>query len=184
MRVVQGPGRFFITFIAFIVFVAIVAFHAQGAEVDEKPNSYELGIHGGPLLPNRVAGVTEILSMVGVRAAAPTDKGMFELDFITGRGLGVVYHSASFDYRLDIVNDYRPVFFLLGGHVDSFEPLERSQRIAFGWHYGGGITEKIAGPIHFRADFRHRFGPGSELYIGVGILYRFPSSASSSNSGN
>ncbi len=138
-------------------------------------NSYDIGLHFGPLLPNRISKVRDIIPGWGVRLAAPTAKGIFELELYHGQGSGIVYRTASFDYRLDIPNPYLPTHFILGMHADLYSPPNLDSRYAGGWHYGGGITEEIAGPLLLRADFKYRYGPGESLYVGVGLLYRIQS---------
>lgn len=133
----------------------------------------ELGLHAGPLLPSKVPAVTEIVQGWGARFSVPTRKGVFELDSFLGQGDGTTYSSLAFDYRLDIDNDVLPAHFLLGLHTDWFSPPGEGYRFSGGWHYGGGISQHVGGPIYFRGDFKYRFSPGNSVYVGIGFLYRF-----------
>jgi hypothetical protein len=63
--------------------------------------------------------------------------------------------------------------------MDQYKGSHKSWSTGTGWHYGGGSTLPIAGPILLRFDFKSRFGPGNSLYVGVGIVYRLPSSSAS-----
>jgi opacity protein-like surface antigen len=144
-------------------------------EADLAASSWELGVHAGPLLPSRIPYVREIVQGWGGRVAIPTAKGVFEIDNVHARGSGIVYNTLSLDYRADIKNDYLPTHFLIGFHGDYFHGPERGFTYAGGWHFGGGLTEKLAGPVYFRTDFKYRFSPGTSLYVGIGVSYRFGS---------
>jgi hypothetical protein len=153
----------------------LLSFAAQGRAAENDENGFEVALHAGPLLPSRIAYVREIVQGWGARVSVPTAKGIFELENFHARGDGIVYNTVSMDYRLDIKNDYLPTHFLLGFHGDYFHGPNRDWVPAGGWHFGGGVSEKIAGPVFFRTDFKYRFSPGTSLYVGVGITYRFSS---------
>lgn len=135
-------------------------------------HSYDIVMNFGTLLPSR-NGLTESVPGWGMRAAAPTSKGIFEAGFYSGIGNGTIYRSATIDYRMDLIADLVVAHFLLGFHGDQFSSETASSRYAGGWHYGGGVTQYLAGPFLFRFDFRHRFSPGQCVEITVGLTYRF-----------
>jgi hypothetical protein len=162
-------------FMATSIFLFSLESGAQDAQDDSRAST-ELGVHSGPLLPSRISGVREIVPGWGLRASFPTGRGVFETDSFFGRGSGIEFNSLALDYRLDVANSYLPVHFLLGLHVDQYKGVGKPWTVASGWHYGGGTSLKIAGPLSMRVDFKSRFGPGDSLYVGVGFVYRLPSS--------
>lgn len=150
---------------------------AEGASLSSEPSpskSYDFNIHGGPFLPSGIPYVRQLMNAWGLRASAGTRKGVFEAGFFTAHNDGISYTSTFLDYRIDVANEYGPVHFLLGGHGDYYTPLGKSSKIAGGWHYGGGFTIHVSGPVYIRADFEERFSPGTTVYVDVGITIRIP----------
>lgn len=135
--------------------------------------SAEVGFGFGSLLPAR-NGLKEIVPGWAIRGSLPTSMGFFEAQYYNGIGYGIIYRSVTIDYRADLHFD--PIFahFLLGFHIDQYEQAtpEIPRRFAGGWHYGGGITQLIAGPVSARFDFRHRFGPGHVVEVLLGLTFR------------
>ncbi len=157
-------------FIALVLFITPFSFlHAQ----NETRGTAELGFAFGPLLPAR-NGLMELVPGWAVRGGLPSSLGFFEGEFYNGIGNGIVYRSAVVDYRLDLAVEPLLVHFLIGFHLDQYEQStpEIPRRFAGGWHYGGGLTQWIAGPLDARFDFRHRFGPGQVVEVLVGLTYR------------
>lgn len=147
---------------------------AQDAFQNSSRNFWDLSAHAGSLLPS-VRFVREIVPGWGLRAATSTSRGTFELETFHGRGNGIVYHSVSLDYRLDLLGDILPVHFVIGGHMDFYQaPRVPDLTPAGGWHFGGGLLQPIIGPLAMRFDFKYRFSPGQSVYVGVGFLYRLP----------
>ncbi len=138
--------------------------------------AYEAGLDFGTLIPSR-NGLMEMVPGWGLRAGIPTGKGYFEVHAFSGIGNGIVYRSAVVDFRLDVAIETINSHFLLGFHGDQYDQATppASSRFAGGWHYGGGISQPIAGPVLARFDFRHRFSPGQVVEITLGLTYRFSS---------
>ena len=137
--------------------------------------SYEFGVHFGTLLSQRI-GVTEPVPGWALKAGMPTLSGVFEAGIYLGNGNGISYRSASFDYRLPFEFDVITGHVLLGVHADQYAtdfPRPASSKFSGGWHYGGGVSQHIVGPVLLRADFRHRFGPGISLEATLGLSIRF-----------
>lgn len=155
-----------------LVSLAPLSTHAQ-QEAEAK--GMEIGIHAGPLMATQIPRFREFISGWGARFSVPTEKGVFELDSYFARGMGQEYVSGMLDYRLDLPTEILPVHALLGVHVDRYVVPGREGRVAGGWHFGGGFTERLAGPLSVRADFKFRFGPGNSAWVGVSLVYRLPS---------
>ncbi len=148
---------------------------APPEKVEHPKYSPEIGLHSGPLIMSQVGGVDDILPSWGARLGLLTKMGTIETDTLFAHAYGVTYYVAGLDYRLDIINDYIPVHFLIGGRFDYFKPNNEPKfKIAGGWHYGGGVIEQIGGPWAVRGDFKFRFSPGTSIYISLGLMYRFP----------
>ncbi len=157
---------------------ALIAFSAMLAGPNTVHAQTEVGIGFGPFLPSKISRVREIQNSWGLRVGTGTERGFFEVDWAHGRGDDIIYNAFSLDYRMSLAGtsalDELPVHFLLGFHMDYFKGREQDFRSAGGWHYGGGIRLPIGGqssPVLFRADFRHRFSPGSSLLVLVGFSF-------------
>jgi hypothetical protein len=147
----------------------------NSAELGPDPRrSYDLNISFGTLFPSK-NGLREGVPGWILRASVPTLTGVFEAGLFSGIGNGIVYRSASLDYRMDLILDPVAAHFLIGFHGDQFSAETASSRFAGGWHYGGGITQFLAGPLLFRFDFRHRYSPGQAVEITLGLVYRLGS---------
>lgn len=140
-------------------------------------NAYDFVINFGTILPSR-NGLKEMIPGWGLRIATPTQHGTFETGLLSAIGNGIVYRSAMIDFRLDSSLDWVSTFFLLGFHGDQFESGKVSSSFTGGWHYGGGANLYIAGPLFFRFDFRHRFSPGQNLEVTLGLTCRFAAGGS------
>lgn len=137
---------------------------------------YEVELYGGALLPNRVAGVREIINIWGVRTALPSGKGIVEVDLFNGRGDGNVYTSGSLDYRFDFATSFSPIHALVGFHIDTWATRTASFW-GGGWHLGGGMAIPIFERFFFRADFKYRFSPGQSVDADMGFFYLHPISS-------
>lgn len=145
----------------------------------EAKNSYDLGIDFGTIIPSR-NGLDELVPGWGFRGSYPTSKGTFEANMFNGIGNGIVYRTIGADFRMDIVVENIYAHVLLGGHMDQYDQASppESKRFAGGWHYGGGVSQHIGGPLLMRFDFRHRFSPGQVVEITLGFTYRIPAGQS------
>lgn len=145
---------------------------------------YELGAHVGNLLPNHIDGVTEILGLGGFRGAmriAPLTYA--EAGMILGNGNGVEWKNVHVDVRMDI-----PVENLVGVAYVGFDTLyykgnDGETRTGFGGHAGGGIQALLSGALWVRGDMKFGFSPGTSLYVGFGLVFRFGGGASSGSNG-
>jgi hypothetical protein len=164
--------------------VAIAALPRAMSQTSDGPmnprTSYDLAALTGTFLPSRIRGVRELVPGWGLRASAPTRQGVFEISAYTGRASGQIYNSLGLSYRLDIdVLDVVPAHFMIGLHSDNYEGVYRNgtptgPKFGGGWHYGGGLSQSLAGPFLLRGDFRSRFGPGQSLEITASLVYRIP----------
>jgi hypothetical protein len=180
MRMLPSPRRFKVkaAFTALTIALFAAPAFAQEAEsgASDPRHSYDLNLNFGTFLSART-GIDQDVPGWGLRLSVPTAKGVFEFGGFSGIGHGAIYRSAALDYRLDVVFDSVAAHFLLGFHADQYDqtdPVIAQSKFSGGWHYGGGITQQLAGPILFRFDFRHRFSPGQALEVTLGLSYRIP----------
>jgi hypothetical protein len=134
---------------------------------------YEFGFSVGNLLPNQIAGVTEIMGLGGVIAGmqlAPLSYA--EAGLIMGNGNGVTWKNAHLDFRIDIPIENLVGLAYVGADMTYFSGVTGGTRMIFGGHTGGGVMTHLGGSVWGRADMKFSFSPGTTLYIGIGIEFR------------
>lgn len=153
-------------------------------EKEEMPGStaqYEAGFHMGKLLPNQIPGVTEILSLGGLRGGYRISPSSFlESGIIFGNSKGVQWKNYHADIRLDQPIEGVLAMAYLGVDMFYYTGINQSSKLLFGGHAGGGVKAHISGGTWFRVDMKFGFSPGTSLFIGAGFEYRFGESSASS----
>lgn len=162
-----------------IFFILAVNCYAQtppaGGGENAGPHGSEFSIHTGPLLPNQIEGMSEIQPVWGLRYGMPTGKGMLEFGLANSRAEGVLYYNFSGSYRYDLVLEEVTGFIYFGLDVHQWSsPPTDTTRIAPGAHVGGGMMLPLGDSIWFRSEMKFNMNPGTALYIGFGLVVRFP----------
>jgi hypothetical protein len=170
-------SRFFSTS---LIVLALLSFSAFGqADATEgggggPPGNYEIGFHLGDLLPNQIQGVSEIMSLGGIRGAYRfAQAGWIETGFMTGNEDGQTWRDLHGDLRMDIPVENLIAFATVGLDAVQYSGPTRSSILNLGGHVGGGIQVPIGGAFLFRSDMKFGFSPGTSLYIGFGLTWRF-----------
>jgi hypothetical protein len=166
---------------AWLLVFATCIIRAEAADTESIYNprhSYEFGAYGATFLPYHILGVTEIVPGWGFLAAVPTSKGVFELATFLGRGNGIDYDSVAVDYRYDIPFDTLEMHAFAGVNADTYASDRFTETFVGGWHFGGGVSMQLGGPVFLRSDFRYRLGPGLSLLVNVGLDIRLPADSS------
>lgn len=142
-------------------------------EKEKVSQGIEWGLHTGPVLPNQIQGMSEILLSWGGRFGFPTPRGQLEFGIINGRGSGIEYYNVSASLRGDMmVEDLTGIFYIgFDGHY--YSPPDTSQFVfVAGGHVGTGIIMHVGGDVWFRSDMKFNMNPGTALYIGFGFVLR------------
>jgi hypothetical protein len=141
---------------------------------------YEAGFHLGKLLPNQIPGVTEIMSLGGIRGGYRISPSSFlESGLIMGNGKGVQWKNYHADVRMDMPIEGILAMAYLGADAIYYTGVKKSSKLIFGGHAGGGIKTHVSGNTWFRVDMKFGFSPGTSLYIGAGFEFRFGEADSS-----
>lgn len=148
---------------------------AQQPEQDKKIG-FEWGLHTGPLLPNQIEQVTEIMPMWGARVGFPNRNAMVEIGATSARAYGTSLYNGHISYRGDITVESLTGIFYAGLDLYHITPPEQSGRTEGGGHVGAGLMTLIGDVAWFRADMKFNINPGTALYIGFGITFRLPDS--------
>lgn len=140
---------------------------------DGPPGNYEFGFHLGQLLPNQIEGVSEIMSLGGVRGGMRIAKqGWFEAGFMMGNEDDQTWREITTSIRMDIPVENLVGIASIGLDVLQYRGPGQSLTFGIGGFAGGGIQTSIGGPLLFRAEMLFGFNPGTTLYLGFGFTYR------------
>lgn len=167
-------------FLAIFLICAGTSVWAQGQQQQQqtagRPGQnalYEFGFHLGNLLPNQIEGMTEIIGLGGARGGfriAP--ETYFEMGMIAGNGEGAEWKDLHADFRMDIPVENLVGVAYIGADTIYYKGVDRSTKLVFGGHAGGGVQGHLTGLVWFRADMKFGFNPGTSLYIGAGLVFR------------
>jgi hypothetical protein len=147
---------------------------AEGEDVSGSKALYEAGFHLGNLLPNQIPGVTEIIGLGGVRVGARIAPQTYcEGGFITGNGAGVQWKNAHIDARMDIPVEGLVGLAYVGADTVYYKGADTTSHVIFGGHAGGGVQALLSGNLWFRTEMKFSFNPGTSLYIGAGLEFRW-----------
>lgn len=169
--------------------LSLVAISIFALAKPSKSHATEFGLSFGSFLPSRIGGVREVMNGWAARTGLSGSAGDFEIEYFNAHGSGDHYHTIAFDFRLDLEKASGvafPIHFNMGFHTDAYQASdslgnELGTRTAGGWHYGGGILYQLGSrqsPYAIRADFKHRFSPGTSLIVLIGVNFSTDSQGS------
>lgn len=164
---------YIITFVCLFIFSPKLWAQTQEDDKDKKLGSV-YGVHVGPLLPNQIPGMTEIMPTWGVRYAFPVRKGLIELGAANARAKGVIYYNGSLSMRGDFSLDDLNGVAYAGFDTHYYAPPSSTFKMYFGAHAGGGFAMHLGDLLWFRTDMKFNVNPGTALYIGFGFEWRAP----------
>jgi hypothetical protein len=164
-----------------IAFLLATNAAAQQQDPEKQEYAFEWGAHTGPLLPNQVEGITEIMPTWGARVGFPHRKAFVEIGGTSSRAYGTSIYTGSISYRGDITVETLTGIFYAGLDLHHMTPPDQSGTLEGGGHIGAGIMTLIGDVAWFRADMKLNINPGTALYIGFGIHFRIPDSGENSN---
>ena len=137
---------------------------------------YEAGLHTGFLLPNDIAGVTEIMALTGVRGAILMPGDFYaEAGFMAGNGDGQQWKTIHLDARLDFPVETLIAMAYIGLDTHHYSGPDVSSTFAFGLHVGGGFKAEVGKNVSLRTDMKFNGQPGTSLFFGFGVDIGFGS---------
>lgn len=154
--------------ILIVFWLAPHALFAQAGSSSSAPTqTFYLG--AGPMLPNAIDGVSEIMPTWGARYGFQSGLGMLEPGFNIAKAYGVTYYNPFLSMRGSFpVEGFLAILYAgIDGHY--YTPPDEATKMAFGGHVGGGLSVKAAGNLWLRTDMKFNFNPGTAMFIGFGL---------------
>lgn len=168
--------------------LTLILFTSSPACPQENSGSahYDVGLKMGSFLPYGIEGVRELLPMWGVRFGHSIGKNLaLEYDLDMANAKGVSYYNPYISLRTDFaIGGILPVFTMIGidGHyykrADAYGEItgtrfEFDYQSTAGWHIGFGSQAHLFDQFYLRSDVRMGFGPGQQVTVSIGGIYRF-----------
>ena len=133
----------------------------------------EFSFAGGPILPNLIPEMDEIVQIGGLRykfANSPV-----ELSAYNGNGSDISYNNFSLGARGNIPIDGGMVALAyVGLDYHYYQPSNGADYLhGTGGHIGGGLMTYVGGKVWFRTEMKFNLNPGTALFIGFGFNFVF-----------
>lgn len=180
-----------------------VKVYAQAQDAEKKegglPSRFamerkEAGFFCGPFLPNQIPGISELMPLCGARVGLKVNENTWmEPSFLSGSGHAQQYRIASLGFRTDMAYDDIIASLYAGPSIHfATQPLVDAAgnsigdqtNIYIGGHLGGSLWAKINDVFYFRSDMSFYLSPGTSLYIGFGVVFRFDPGGSGESGGS
>ena len=165
------------------VLVLLMGLEALGQDNNEQEEEEDLlrfSVSVGRFLPSRIAGISEIIPSVAIRAAINRKTYFFETSLEGGNAHSVHFHTLAFRVR-SFMDSITPGAFWVFGLQNMYYqrknvPFEgviindATTQSWGGWHYGFGYLSNKS-KLSPRIDFVLAQKPGVALYISIGFEF-------------
>ena len=134
----------------------------------------EFNIQTGPMLPDQIHGVTEILPTWGFFYKVPMAGAGLEFGLLNSHSNGLDYTSLPIRGRFDIsIDHYMTALAFAGPEINYYTEANSSNPMTVvGFHAGGGLMYHVLETLWFRFDMKYSVNPGDALYFGFGFSFR------------
>ncbi len=135
----------------------------------------EISLYLGQQLPSGIEGVTEILPVFGGRYGLQTARiGVAEFGLFNTHAQGVDFTTLEASLRGSIETSPGVDVVYFGGlDFNYYRPENQEDRkTATGFHVGAGGMMQITNNLWLRGDLKFMGGPGTNLYLLGGIVFK------------
>lgn len=163
---------------ASILFLLFSIFSVSAWAQDQAAISpaWEVGALVGRLLPNQVDGVTEVMSLGGVHLGYRLSPMVYAQGHLhTGNGEDQTWRNLGLSLRMDQPLEDFLVSVYAGGQSTLSAGHGTKEKNELGAFVGGSLLASTGGPTWLKLDMNFGFGPGTTLFISLGLLLRFGS---------
>jgi hypothetical protein len=137
--------------------------------------SDEISFYLGEMLPSGIENVTEILPVFGGRYGLKTARaGVAEFGLFNTHAAGVDFTTFEASLRGSIeTTPGMDVVYFGGADVNYFRPEnEDDRKTVTGFHVGAGGMMQVTDTLWLRGDLKFMGGPGTSLFLLLGIVFR------------
>lgn len=147
----------------------------EAAGAGASSGNMAVSIFTGPLLPNKIDGVTEIQSSWGGRYAQRTQGwfDFYEAGILFSNSKGVELYDVFFSAKVEVSAPSFITQVYAGLDYFMYEANTGEDDKVFGLHIGTAFLIPINQEFFFRTDMKMNFEPGNSLFIGLGLETRF-----------
>lgn len=165
------------SFLLSFLLVSAVFFKTEsvfGQEGEDLSPPMEVGLLVGRLLPNQIDGIDEVMSLSGLHFAYRLSPMVYAQSFVhAGKGEGQSWKSLGLSVRMDQTLEEFLVSFYGGAQSTLSSGPSSSEKNVWGAFLGGSLLAGTGGPTWLKLDMNFGFGPGTSLFISLGLLFRF-----------
>ncbi|MES2965698.1 MAG: hypothetical protein V4760_17585 [Bdellovibrionota bacterium] len=160
--------------VLFTSLIALIAFSTPRAARAQEATSDDISLYVGSMLPNQVNGVDEILPVFGGRYGFGTKIGTLEAGGANSHAEGVDFTTISGSLRGDFdLGDGMSGLVYGGLDFNWYIPEGATERQSeTGFHIGTGALMSVSENLSLRADLKFMGGPGTSLYLLLGVMFR------------
>ncbi len=142
------------------------------AKAAEESSFWSVTPHTGPLLPNQVDGISEIMPTAGLNLGLKAGRGLWELGTYFSNAYGAGYHNVAASYRIIMPMEGLEAHLFGGLDFVRYRSVEFDTRSTLGAHAGVGVGAPLGSGIVLRTDMKFNVNPGTSLYVGFGLEVR------------
>jgi hypothetical protein len=166
------PAKLHLVFLASLV--ALFAISTPRVAEAQEEGKDDISLFVGSMLPNQIDGVTEILPVFGGRYGFGTKIGTFEVGGANSHAEGIDFTTIEGSLRGDFdLGDGMSGLFYGGMDLNWYIPTGATERQSeTGFHIGTGAMMSVSENLALRADLKFMGGPGTSLYLLLGVIFR------------
>lgn len=158
----------------FLLFFVFFTSSVQAQDQAAISPAWEVGALVGRLLPNQVDGVTEVMSLGGAHLGYRLSPMVYaQGHFHTGNGEDQTWRNLGLSLRMDQPLEDFLVSVYAGGQSTISAGHGTKENTELGAFVGGSLLASTGGPTWLKLDMNFGFGPGTTLFISLGLLLRF-----------
>ncbi len=134
----------------------------------------EFNVQAGPMLPDQIQGVAEILPTWGFFYKIPMAGAGLEFGLMDSHAKGIDFTTLPIRGRFDIpIDNFLTTMIFAGPEINYYSEVNTTDRnTVVGFHAGVGAMYHVLETLWVRFDMKYSVNPGDSLYFGFGISFR------------
>lgn len=172
-----------LSFILILISIQLSVLNFAFAQTSSSNLGTEFNVQTGPMLPDQIQNVTEIMPTWGVFYKIPMAGAGLEFGLLESHANGVDFTTVPIRGRFDFpIDSGVSALIFAGPEINYYSEAGSSNRLAVvGFHAGGGVMYHILETLWLRVDMKYSVNPGDSLYFGFGFSFRSAEAGSGAN---